>query len=897
MAVARTIAELVAAAADGSPASAAIQAPECAPLSYGDLLAAMARIRATLREAGIGPRDRVALALPNGPEAAVAFLGVAGAATCAPLNPAFKQSDFAFSYRDLGVRAVLLADGQIAAAEAAACELALPVLRLRPDPSGVAGLFDLGLDVATVPASPGCDDASPTEDDVALVLHTSGTTARAKIVPLTQRNLCASADSIRRTLALAPDDVCLNVMPLFHIHGLMAALLASLASGASVICTAGFRATDFATWLRGLAPTWYTAVPTIHQAVLAACADRAAVRGHRLRLVRSSSASLPPRVLHELAALFEVPVVEAYGMTEAAHQMASNPIAPGAQKPGSVGPPAGPEVDVMDASGRLLERGAVGELVIRGETVTTGYEQNPEANAAAFTDGWFRTGDQGYVDDDGYVYLTGRLKELINRGGEKIAPREVEEALLRHPAVAQAVAFAAPHPRLGEEVAAAVVLRDGAHATPPELRETASAQLAYFKVPRRIEVVAEIPKGATGKVQRATLAQVLGLASGTSGVGGATAADARGAAPQSELETRIAREWSRLLGVATVRVDDDFFALGGDSLAAVEMIERLAELLDVDVPVGDFLEQPTIATIVAHHERASRGELVAIRRDGDEPPVFCVAAHDGRLWGVARLARHLPLDAPVYGFRAPAVDARGPLPTIGELAERNLAALARVQPEGPVRLIGACFGGTVAQEMAVRLERRGRAVELLVMLNSFNRAWRRSDVADASLGLRARHLLSRVRLHASRLGARASGERIAYVAERLKLVRRHWTDEARRLAFELLSRGGMPRPRALRKVAYASRHAQSRHVAQPFAGRVLLVHATAPIAGVYPLPRLGWGELLRGEVEMLELPCEQLEFWSNDDVLREVADEIATRLAPPGTAAASSAEAHLPGAA
>jgi len=895
MAVARTLAELVAAVAAEAPTSAAIQAPDRAPLAYAGIRAAMARVRATLREAGIGPRDRVALALPNGPEAAVAFLGVAAAATCAPLNPAFKQSDFAFAYRDLGVRAVLLADGQIAAAEAAARELALPVLRVLPDPTGVAGLFDLQLEGA-VRSAP--DDAAPVPDDVALVLHTSGTTARPKIVPLTQRNLCVSADNIRRTLALAPGDVCLNVMPLFHIHGLMAALLASLAGGASVVCTTGFRAADFATWLRDLAPTWYTAVPTIHQAVLAACADHAAVRGSRLRLVRSSSASLPPRVLHELAALFAVPVVEAYGMTEAAHQMASNPIMPGAQKPGSVGPPAGPEVAVMDASGRLLARGVVGELVIRGETVTTGYEQNAHANAAAFTDGWFRTGDQGYVDDDGYVYLTGRLKELINRGGEKIAPREVEEALLRHPAVAQAVAFAAPHATLGEEVAAAVVLRAGAHATPRELRETTSAHLAYFKVPRRIEVVAEIPKGATGKVQRATLARTLGLAGGTPAAGGTGGtSEPRGGAPPSELEARIAREWARLLNVATVAVDDDFFALGGDSLAAVEMIDALAELLDVDVPVGDFLEQPTIATIVAHHERASRDELVAIRRDGDEPPVFCVAAHDGRLWGVARLARHLAIDGPVYGFRTPAVDARGPLPTMGELAELNLAALARIQPDGPVRLIGACFGGTVAQEMAVRLERRGRAVELLVMLNSFNRAWRRSDVADASVALRARHVLSRVRLHASRLGARAAGERTAYVAERLRLVRRHWTDEARRLAFELLSRAGLPRPRALRKVAYASRYAQSRHIARPFAGRVLLVHATAPIAGVYPLPRLGWGELLSGDVELLELPCEQLEFWSSDDVLREVADEIAARLAASRGAASSSEEAHLPGAA
>ena len=352
-------------------------------------------------------------------------------------------------------------------------------------------------------------------DDTALVLHTSGTTSRPKIVPLLQRNVVASARNIVATLALGPGDVCLNIMPLFHIHGLMAATLASLAAGAQVSCSPGFNALRFFHWLDDVKPTWYTAVPTMHQAILAR-----AERHHdslarcRLRLIRSSSASLPPQVMAQLERTFRAPVIEAYGMTEAAHQMASNPLPPRPRKPGSVGVAAGPDVAIMDERGALLPGGEIGEVVIRGTNVTPGYESNPEANAKAFTNGWFRTGDQGALDEEGYLRLTGRLKELINRGGEKISPLEIDEALMHHPAVQQVVAFGMPHEQLGEEVAAAVVLREGQHATERELREFAATRLIHFKVPRKIVIVTEIPKGATGKLQRIGLAAKLGVAGG-----------------------------------------------------------------------------------------------------------------------------------------------------------------------------------------------------------------------------------------------------------------------------------------------------------------------------------------------------------------------------------------------
>jgi acyl-CoA synthetase (AMP-forming)/AMP-acid ligase II len=332
-------------------------------------------------------------------------------------------------------------------------------------------------------------------------------------VQLTHANVCASAEHIGTSLALTPVDRCFQVMPLFHIHGLIAALLSSMAAGANVCCTPGFNALQFFEQLRAIRPTWYTAVPTMHQAILARSErNRHTIGSAPLRFIRSSSAALPPQVMTAMEAVFSCPVIEAYGMTEAAHQMTSNPLPPRARFAGSVGVAAGPEVAIMDEQGALLPAGNVGEVVIRGPNVTSGYRHNPGANSLAFTNGWFRTGDQGVLDSQGYLRLTGRLKEIINRGGEKISPREVDEVLLDHPAVAQVVTFAIPHPMLGEDVVAAVVLKAGAKATEGDLRTFVRERLADMKVPRKIHFLAEIPRGATGKLQRIGLAAKLGLA-------------------------------------------------------------------------------------------------------------------------------------------------------------------------------------------------------------------------------------------------------------------------------------------------------------------------------------------------------------------------------------------------
>jgi acyl-CoA synthetase (AMP-forming)/AMP-acid ligase II len=490
----------------GAADAPAIMAPERPALTYAALRKLVADTVGALNALGIGRNDRVGIVLPNGPEMATAFVAIAAGATTAPLNPAYRADEFDFYLSDLDAKALVVEAGSTSPALEVARARNIPVVTLEVAPGAPAGAFTLKGAAAGKAARPGLAGA----DDIALVLHTSGTTSRPKIVPLSQRNIAASARNIGATLALTPADRCLNIMPLFHIHGLMAAVSASLAAGASVCCTPGFNALKFFAWLDEARPSWYTAVPTMHQAILARAERNAeSVARARLRFIRSSSSSLAPQVMAELERVFRAPVIEAYGMTEAAHQMASNPLPPKARKPGSVGLPAGPDIAIMDEAGTLLPRGSTGEIVIRGANVTLGYEANAKANASAFTNGWFRTGDQGSMDAEGYLSLTGRLKEIINRGGEKISPREVDEVLMDHPAVAQALTFAMPHDKLGEEVAAVIVLREGKTATEREIREFAAKRLADFKVPRKILFLDEIPKGATGKLQRIGLHEKL----------------------------------------------------------------------------------------------------------------------------------------------------------------------------------------------------------------------------------------------------------------------------------------------------------------------------------------------------------------------------------------------------
>lgn len=587
-----TLPELLAASSGDDAQRPAFLAPGRPALSHAGLRQQMAATRAALRHAGIGRRDTVAVVLQNGPELAAISLAVASSARCAPLNPAFGADEFRFYLGDLGPAALVIAATDRGRLRTIAASLGVRCLDVQWTADAPAGACEL----EGGGASGAVDDDAPNPDDVALLLHTSGTTSRPKLVPLTHRNLCASTANVVRTLELGPRDRSLNLMPLFHIHGFVASLLTSLAAGGGVACCAGYRDGEFLPWLDALRPSWYTAAPAIHQAVLAELARHPeGIAAKRLRFARSASAPLPGPVMRALEAALQAPVIEAYGMTEAAHQIASNPLPPGERRMGSVGLPAGPSVAIMDEAQRLLPRGSTGEIVIRGDNVTAGYASPREANADAFATGWFRTGDLGSIDDAGYVHITGRLKELINRAGEKVSPLEVDAALLEHSDVRQAVAFGIEHPTMGEDVAAAVVLKDGASTSTAEIRAFLFGRLADYKIPSQIVVVDAIPAGATGKVARATLPALLASKMRPAFV-----------APRDQAEREMAALFGEILGVAEVGALDNFFTLGGDSLRAFQLLTRIREQWQVDIPIVELFKEPTLAELAVATARGRR---------------------------------------------------------------------------------------------------------------------------------------------------------------------------------------------------------------------------------------------------------------------------------------------------
>ena len=485
----------------GSPNQIAIREPGGREFTYDTLRSQVNSIGKQLRAIGVKRTDRVAIVIPNSAETIITFLGVATAATAAPLNPAYKPDEFKFYLEDTNAVAIITKAGESSTAHDVANESTIHIeLEVKPDNTIV-----LSNDITKGRST---DSSEPDNEDIALVLHTSGTTSRPKMVPLNHGNLARSVDNIVNTYNLTSDDIALCVMPLFHVHGLVASTLSTFASGGTVSVPPKFNVLNFLRITEQEKFTWYTAVPSIHQTLLARAKGREnAYKLSNLKFIRSCSSSLAPATMLGLEELFEVPVLEAYGMTEASHQMSSNPLPPGTRQPGSVGYGTGVDIAIMDESGKLQKALSGGEVVIQGENVFSGYENNVEANATSFTDGWFRTGDQGMLDQNGYLTLLGRLKEIINRSGEKISPREIDEILLSHPAVAEAVAFGIPHPTHGEEPSAAVVLNGSADQK--ELISFCRAHLADFKCPRVIHIVDEIPRTATGKIQRRIVAEVI----------------------------------------------------------------------------------------------------------------------------------------------------------------------------------------------------------------------------------------------------------------------------------------------------------------------------------------------------------------------------------------------------
>jgi acyl-CoA synthetase (AMP-forming)/AMP-acid ligase II len=578
------------------PDAPAIFAPGRAPLTYGRLSQHVEKMRGMLRAMGIGRHDRIAVVLPNGPEMAAALLTVAACAACAPINPAYEAEELDRYFAHLRPSALITEADNSASARRVALARGIRVIELAAAFEAEAGLFGLEGDQGQAPSHEPVNS-----DDVALLLPTSGTTSRPKIVPLTHANILASAYSSVTAMALRETDRCLNVVPLFHGHGLIASVVTSLAAGASVVCTPGCDVNSFFGWLTALRPTWYSAVPTMHQAILAqARQDRERVAHCRLRFVRSASAPLPPRIFDELERTFETSVIEYYGMTETASSpIACNPLPSRQRKAGSAGLPVILDVAIMDEGDALLPAGQTGQVVVRGASVMAGYESNAMANEAAFAGDWFKTGDHGYFDDEGYLFLAGRKQNIINRGGEKVAAREVDDVLLDHPAVAEAATFAVPHPTLGEDVASAVVLRPHEAATPKDIRQFALGRLADFKVPRQVLILTEIPKSPTGKIQRVGLAAKLGLLN-------RVAVQRNFVAPRTHLEKVLAGRWAEILRVEQVGIHDDFFTLGGDSLLAAHVLVHVYEIMHREIEISCFFEAPTVAGVAQYLETLSQ---------------------------------------------------------------------------------------------------------------------------------------------------------------------------------------------------------------------------------------------------------------------------------------------------
>lgn len=717
------------------------------PLTFGGLGEDVRRIGARLREAGIRDQGRVGIVMPGGAPTAVATLGVASTATAVPFNPDYTRHELARLFRRMRIDALALGS---AASEAriAGSGLQLPIIDVEVG-DDVAGRVELR-PKAPVAGDPSCGpDAhghSPhgraPGDRIALLLHTSGSTAEPKIVPLSDANLLTSATNVARSLALTERDLCLSTMPLFHIGALVDLLLAPLSVGGRVVVADGMTTSEFFEHVDHFAPTWFQGVPTMLSALLRAARQRGdAAPAAGLRLVRSVSAPLSPDMMTEFERVFDVPVIEIYGMTETAGLITSNPLPPGVRRPGSVGLPAGPEVAIVDGAGNVVPHGQPGEVVVRGPNVTAGYEGQPRVEA--FLGEWLRTGDAGTFDSEGYLHLTGRLKELINRGGEKLAPREIDEVVSSHPEVQEAAAYPVPHETLGEDVAVAVV-SSVAEAEQARLREEilglCRTRLAEFKVPRSIAFLPELPRAPGGKLQRHRLAE-----RARSDPGQPT----RNPDGDGWDETRrlIAELWRDLLDVDDVGLHDDFFDLGGDSLSAAEFVEALAARTDVSVPPAALFDHPTVsdlsealgpvrapdehadpepdetrvvvdevrAFLTAWMGRRPRTDslLVGWNTLGGRPPLFFGVQSYGEL---ASFAGALGADQPVYGMRS-LHGARTKSPeNLVRLAEHYATEIVALRPDHPIDLGGYCAGGRLAHLVACELRARGHPVRSLSLI-------------------------------------------------------------------------------------------------------------------------------------------------------------------------------------
>ena len=714
----RTIAGEIRRRAELQPDHPAVVATEFVPLSYRKLQNLIDEVRAALRLAGLNRSARIAIAMPNGPHTALAIVAVACSAVSVPLNPRQTLHEIEACLVALRPDAVLVIKGADFAARRAAERQGITIIEaIRSNNADLDfAISEPKAGTSTVP------DASDNSnwDAPAFILQTSGTSQEPKLIPTSHRNMLAAAARVQAWFDLTPQDRCLCVSPVFYAHGLHVTVFAALLTGGTIAFPKDASKFDYAEWFGALKPTWYSAGPTLHRLVFDHIKTEADAKiNHSLRFVLSGGAPLPRDLLEGLEMTLGVPVVEHYGSSEGM-QICSNLLLPGSSKPGTVGIPWPDTIRIVSDVGRQLPVGEWGQILVGGPTVVAEYLSAPELNRLSFIDGWFLSGDLGSIDEDGFLTLHGRKDDLINRGGEKISPVEIEDALVRHPAVAEAAAFPVPHPRLGEDVAAAVVLHHGVVASPIEIRSFLQEQLALFKIPRRIILRGELPKGKTGKVLRRLLTASLAQEATT---------ETQPAAPHSNENTtvdsalivRLTEIWERLLKASPIYPNDDFFENGGDSLLAMEMLAELELLTGRTLSSAILLEGPTIAQLgrkLSDGDHLRTKSLFRLNPNGSQAPLFFFHGDFIQIgYSAVMLARLLGSDQPLL-----VVDPHGMnhdfIPgSIEAMAADRLPLILEAQPEGPYRLCGYCLGGVVAFEVARALEAAGKTVEMVVMID------------------------------------------------------------------------------------------------------------------------------------------------------------------------------------
>ncbi len=841
-----TIGDVVRRHAAASPDAPALVAEGRLPLSYAALVALMDQFQQGLNGMGLGRQDRIAIVHPSNSAMASIVMGVWSCATAAPMNPDFTVGEFTIHMRDLGVKAVIVAADAGTPARSAAAYLGLPVIEVESLEDQAAGMVDIRPGPPGIAAQPG--RAQPL--DLALVLTTSGTTSRSKIVPVRHRQLSATSDYSARLFELTAEDRCLNLMPLFHAHGLYSSLAGTFISGSSLINLPDFSSDSFFRMLVTLRPTWYSGSYTFHHTICAQAPNfKTEIEQSNLRFSRTASGHLDSEIVDELEAVLGVPVLQTYSMTETG-RISGSPQPPKIRKRGTVGLCAGGEIAFIDPTGSFLPVGERGEIVARGPHVFEGYENDPEANAAAFIDGWFRTGDEGFLDDDGYLTLTGRIKEFINRGGEKFAPAEIEEALMRHPDVVTAVAFPVPHVTLGQDVAAAVIPAQGAALTDEVMTAYLRGRISNFKMPRRYVFVDDIPKGPTGKFERLKLAAAFGLVREGPGPETAAGAAERWATP---LEVKLQQLWAETLGLGTVGLDDDFFMLGGDSLQAVDLFLRIEQELDRKLPRSVLFEAATVAKMAHHIDGMIPPQCVVPIQEGwGRPPFFCIHDGNGQVLNYRELARHLGEEQPFYGIQSLGLDGEDvPFVRINEMAAHYVREIRKVQPVGPFYLSGYSFGGRVAYVMAQQLLAEGEEVAFLGLIDSYCHTGQRRIGPDQWM---ARHMERLRALRASQvpayLGMRVRNSvEMAIMAARLRLFSAAWARYEGR---------GREIPRFLRRPVEANDMIRRDYKAQPYDGAATLFKAEL-YAWNHPNAHDGWIDLVKGGLEIRPIPGRHFE--------------------------------------